>query len=265
MQTLAVPTADLPEHVLANREKWDSDAPNWVAAGERLWSLLEPAWGEWGVPDSEARLLPEHMHGMAAIELGCGTGYVSAWMSRRGATVTAIDNSERQLETARRLATEHGIAIEWIHGDAEAVPRPDATFDYAVSEYGAAIWCDPRRWVPEAHRLLRPGGVLAFLGTHPLALVCTPEDGSASGGTLVRSWFDLHRLDWRRGAVDPGGVEFTLPTAGWFRLLDDTGFDVLDYREPRAPDPDAGAAHGVTASWAHRYPSEQVWRVRKRA
>jgi SAM-dependent methyltransferase len=257
------PEHSLPEHVAANRSLWDADAPNWVPAGERSWAQAEPTWGEWGIPDAEVQLLPEDMTGMDAIELGCGTGYVSSWMTRRGATVTAIDNSERQLDTARRLAAQHGLAVTWIHGDAERVPRPDASFDYAVSEYGAAIWCDPYRWVPEAHRLLRPGGVLAFLGTHPLALVCTPLDGSPSAETLVRPWFGLHQLDWREVAIDPGGMEFTLPTGGWFRLFADAGFQVLDYRELQAPDPTAGTPFGHPAAWAHRYPSEQVWKLRK--
>jgi len=58
-------------------------------------------------------------------------------------TVTGIDNSQRQLETARRLGAEHRLDISWIHGNAEQVPRPDGSYDFAVSEYGAAIWCDP--------------------------------------------------------------------------------------------------------------------------
>lgn len=255
---------ELPEHVAANRTVWDDDADNWVSAGERSWAAAEPTWGEWAVPDSEVSLLVPDMTGMTAIELGCGTGYVSSWMVRRGATVTGIDNSERQLDTARRLAARHGLDITWIHGNAEAVPCDDGSFDYAVSEYGAAIWCDPHRWVPEAHRLLRPGGVLAFLGNHPLALACSPLDGAPVGETLVRTWFDLHRIDWRQVAIDPGGVEFTLPTGGWFRLFDDVGFDVVDYREIQAPDPGAGRPFGVDAAWAHRFPSEHLWKVRKR-
>jgi 16S rRNA G1207 methylase RsmC len=42
------------------------------------------AWGNWSLPEEELRLLPDDMTGMDAIELGCGTGYVSAWMARRG-------------------------------------------------------------------------------------------------------------------------------------------------------------------------------------
>ena len=99
----------------------------------------------WGVPIPG--LLPDDMRGMDAIEFGCGTGYVSAWMARRGATVVGIDNSAGQLATARRLAAEHEIELTLVHGNAETVPYSDESFDFAVSEYGAAIWCDPYVWI----------------------------------------------------------------------------------------------------------------------
>ena len=181
---------NLPKHVRENRDHWDGMADQWVAPGERAWASSEPFWGVWSLPDAEVSLLPGDMTGLDAIELGCGTGYVSGWMARRGARVVAIDNSERQLDTARRLSRQHGVEIELLHGNAETVPCPDASFDFAVSEYGAAIWCDPHLWIPEAHRLLRPGGELAFLASTPLAAVATPLDGSPVG--------DLHR-------EDPGG------------------------------------------------------------
>ena len=131
-----------------------------ATGGERRWALADPVWGIWELPDAGIELLPAELSGRDAIELGCGTGYVSAWMARRGARVVGIDNSAQQLATARRLAAAHGVELTLVHGDAEAVDHPDASFDFAVSEYGAAIWCDPYRWIPEAHRLLRPGGML---------------------------------------------------------------------------------------------------------
>ena len=264
-------TADggLAEHVAENRRHWDSDAPRWVAPGERLWAQAEPTWGEWGVPDDQVTLLPTDMTGLAAIELGCGTGYVSAWMVRRGARVVGIDNSEQQLRTARRLAGEHGVDVTWIHGDAEHVPYPDRSFDVAVSEYGAAIWCDPDAWIPEAHRLLRPGGTLAFLCNHPLAMICWPPDGSSPiRDTLQRDYFGLRRLDWRDAVEDPGGIEFNRPISDWFGLFDRTGFDVVRYDELQAPEGALplswGGGGADQARWAHRWPSEQVWTLRKR-
>jgi len=253
----------LPEHARANRDFWDSMADEWVAAGQRLWKQQMPTWGIWGAPDGEVELLPADMSGMRAIELGCGTGYVSAWMARRGATVVGIDNSERQLTTARRLMEEHGLRIDLIHGNAEEVPYPDASFDFAVSEYGAAIWCDPFVWIPEAHRLLRPGGELRFLGTHPLAIACSPESGANVDDQLHRSYFDMHMQDWRAVEVDPGGMEFNLPISGWFKLFHGTGFEVVDFREVRPPAVAADDRFAIPHAWAREWPSEQVWHLRK--
>ena len=258
--TADLPEHELPEHVAENRRYWDAMADEWVAAGERSWAASEPAWGNWQLPDAEVRMLPDDMSGMRAIELGCGTAYISAWMARRGATVVGIDNSAAQLATARRLATEHGVELTLHHGNAETVPEPDGSFDFAISEYGAAIWCDPYVWLPEAARLLRPGGRLTFLGNHPLAMVCVPADGSPTGYRLERDYFGLHRLDWTVVDIDPGGIEFNLPISEWFRLFRDTGFEVDDYLELRPPE---GAAdkYVVPGDWARRYPAEQVWKL----
>jgi SAM-dependent methyltransferase len=201
-----------PEHVLENRRYWDGMADQWVAGGERNWQQGEPTWGIWGLPESDLKLLPEDMRGLHAIELGSGTGYVSAWMTRRGATVVGIDNSERQVETARRFAGVHGLDVTFLHGNAESVPYPDESFDFAVSEYGAAIWCDPHLWVPEAYRLLKRGGRLVFLGTHPLTILCTPSSGETAREGLQRGYQELYRQDWRSVENDPGGIG--LPASG---------------------------------------------------
>lgn len=253
----------IDRHIAENRRRWDEVAADWVAAGERSWARLEPQWGIWGVPEAELEMLPESMHGMKAVELGCGTGYVSAWMARRGAEVTGIDLSEQQLATARRLAGEHGVAVELVHGNAEATPFADGQFDFAISEYGAAIWCDPYSWIPEAHRLLKPGGRLVFLGHHPLAAVCATEDGGSTGERLVNPYFGMHMQDWTQAEIDPGGIEFNLPISEWFALFRKTGFAVEDYLEPRPASPDEGKEFAQPASWAYRFPGEQVWKLRK--
>lgn len=254
--------SELPEHVAENRRYWDECAHEWVAPGERHFRQSEPTWGIWGIPESELRLLPEDLTGKDAIELGCGTGYVSCWLSRRGARVVGIDNSEQQLSTARRLSEQHGVPIELVHGNAESVPRPDASFDFAISEYGAALWCDPHAWIPEAHRLLRPGGELVFLTLSPLLHTCMPLSGDA-GEALLRSTLDLHVVDYRN-APDPGGVEFNLPTSGWFALFARTGFVVERFLELRAPADAEDTRFGIRAAWGRAHPAEQVWVLRKR-
>ena len=104
-----------------------------------------------------------------------------------------------------------------------------------------------------------------FLGNHPLAMVCSPIDGSLPvTERLERSYFDLGRLDWRQAIDEPGGIAFHLPISSWMRLFHDIGFDVVDYIEIQAPESATESNGMVTADWAKRFPSEQVWRIRKR-
>jgi SAM-dependent methyltransferase len=227
--------SDLPEHVRKNRAKWDGQAEQYAAAGERAWALDAPAWGIWHVPETELQLLPHDLKDKDAIELGCGTAYVSSWIAKRGARVVGIDNSSAQLATARRLQQKHGLAFELIHGNAERVPFPDASFDFAISEYGACLWADPERWVPEAARLLRPGGRLVFLtNSHLMTLCMPPEDDVAANDRLLRPSFGMSRIEW------PGdsGVEFHLSHGDWIKLLRSAAFEIEDLVEVR-PSPGA--------------------------
>jgi SAM-dependent methyltransferase len=135
----------LLEHVARNRAYWDDLARQYVEAGESAWAQEEPAWGIWHVPEAELQVFSEQLSGKDAIELGCGTAYISAWLSRRGVRVVGIDNSDAQLDTARRLQRQYGLDFPLIHGDAEAIAYPDASFDFAISEYGACLWADPQQ------------------------------------------------------------------------------------------------------------------------
>ena len=61
----------------------------------------EPHWGQWKRPESELQILGD-VDGLDAVELGCGTAYVSAWLAKRGAHPVGVDITPAQLETARR-------------------------------------------------------------------------------------------------------------------------------------------------------------------
>lgn len=256
--------AELPDYAQINRDHWNRQAANWADWGRDDWDLAEPAWGIWRIPNAELPLLPDDMKEVRAIELGCGTGYVSSWMHRRGARVVGIDPSQNQLATARRLSDEHDVDIEWIEGIGEAVPKPDDAFDFAISEYGAAIWADPYAWIPEAHRILRSGGELVFLGHTMWQQVCTPHvpDGRAEAN-LHNSYFGWHKADWSVIEQD-SGIEFNLPVSEWMKLFDKTGFDVVAFHELQAPEHWEGERFWIPAEWAKRWPSEQVWHLRKR-
>ncbi|MEL6618511.1 MAG: class I SAM-dependent methyltransferase [Pseudomonadota bacterium] len=251
------------DHLSINRDIWNADAPNWVDLGKRLWSLETPEWGSWGNSENDLHLLPPDMTDMDAIELGCGTGYVSGWMVRRGARVTAIDLSAEQLATARQLAGENGADITFVEGNAERTGLPDAAFDFAVSEYGASIWCPADKWLPEAWRLLRPGGQLVFLGNHPLSLICSPLDGSPADRTLHRPYRGMWGADWTQVEFEPTGICYNLTMSDWMKLFATTGFAVSRYQEVYAPVWAEGTRGAVPAEWARTYPVEQVWHLTK--
>lgn len=253
--------SDLPEHAARNRAHWDEEAAAYVADGHRKWAAQEPTWGIWDVPESQLSVLPADASGLDTIELGCGTGYVSAWLARRGARPTGIDNSEAQLATARALQAEHGLEFRLLHGNAEAVPLPDASFDLAISEYGASLWCDPHAWIPEAARLLRPGGQLTFMTNSALLMLflAEHEEDDPAGTELLRPYFGMHRFDW----PDDDSVEFHLPHGEMIALLRANGLQVEELTEVRPPGDSTTRYPFVTLEWSRNWPCEEIWKARK--
>jgi SAM-dependent methyltransferase len=252
----------LSEDARRNLEAWTkANAEYTDARAAEAWAQSDIEWGTYGVPESELNVLGE-VAGKDVIELGCGTAYFSAWLAKLGARPVGLDVTPAQLETARRMMAETGIEFPLVEADAEDVPLPDESFDLAFSEYGASIWCDPDRWIPEAHRLLRAGGELVFLCNSPLATICMPDEGKIEE-RLVRSQFELGRMQW------PGedeGVEWHLGHGDMLRLLRETGFEVLGLWELRAPESanDHEYYDYVPAGWARRWPAEDIWKARKR-
>jgi SAM-dependent methyltransferase len=252
--------SELPDHVARNRAQWNEWAGDYVETGQRNWAREEPVWGIWEVPEFRLQMLPSDLDGLDVIELGCGTGYVSAWLARRGARPVGIDNSQAQLQTAKRLQREFGLEFPLLHGNAEEVPFPDQSFDLAISEYGASIWCDPFRWIPEAARLLRPSGRLIFLVNSTLLMLCAADEGELPAtDRLLRPYFGMHRFEW----PDDDSVEFHLPYGEMIALLRRAGFEVEELLEVRPPDGFTTRYPYVSLGWAQRWPSEEVWKARK--
>ena len=255
--------AALPEYVRRNRAQWDEWATGYGEYAPKAWASPEPTWGEFLVPGAQLGALPGSVDGLDVVELGCGTAYFSAWLARLGARPVGIDNSPAQLETARTMQDRFGVRFPLHLGNAEATPFEDASFDLAVSEYGASIWCDPYKWIPEAARILRPGGRLVYLVNGTLAMLCTPIDATAEtpvGETLVRPYFGMHRFEW----PDDDAVEFHLGYGDWIRLLRATGFEVEDLIEVHPPEDSPRHSPLVSMAWARRWPCEEIWKARKR-
>jgi SAM-dependent methyltransferase len=256
-------SANRPDYVRLNRDHWtQSNARYTDGRAEAAWAQAEVAWGVWQTPESAVNVLPD-LTGKDVVELGCGTAYVGAWLKRRGARrVVGVDITPAQLATAQRLSRKTGLGLELVEANAEVVPLRDATFDLVISEYGASIWCDPYKWIPEASRLLRSGGELVFMRNSTLSMLCMPDTGRVAE-SLQRPQRGINRLEW---TDDDPGVEFHLSTGDLIRLLRANGFELLDMVELYAPESarDHAEYSYVPADWARRWPSEEIWRARKR-
>ena len=243
-----------------NRELWIKHNAEYTAGNAPVtWAKQEIDWGIWHLPESELQVFAGiDFAGLDVVELGCGTAYFSAWLAKRGAHPVGVDVTPAQLETARAMQAQTGLEFPLLEANAEETGLPASSFDLVLSEYGASIWCDPYRWIPEAARLLRPGGHLVFLRNSTLVILCS-EDEVPAVERLVNPQFGMHRFEWPEG-----GVEFHLGHGEWIRLLREHGFEIEALHELQAP-PEAETHETydyVTAEWGRKWPAEEIWRVR---
>jgi len=148
----------MPESVLATLQP-DQDVARWdqhAAAYEAVFESLTDRFA------AQAMDLLGPLGGTRLLDLAAGAGGAALQATARGAHVTAFDASASMV--MRLLERGAGLAIEAQQVDARlALPRPDATFDAALSCFGVVILPDPIPALRELHRVLRPGGRLAVV------------------------------------------------------------------------------------------------------
>ena len=96
--------------------------------------------------------------GVRLLDVATGPGYLAERAAERGADVVALDFSEAMLAHARSRVR----GVEFVHGDAMALPFPDGAFDAVAGAFVLLHLGSPERAAAEAARVVRPGGMVAF-------------------------------------------------------------------------------------------------------
>ena len=101
------------------------------------------------------------------LDVACGTGNAALRAAQAGARVVGVDLTPELLDEGARLAEQLGVEVQWLEGDAEALPAEDASFDVVVSVFGCMFAPRHRVAAAELARVLRPGGRLAVSAWTP--------------------------------------------------------------------------------------------------
>lgn len=202
----------------AVRTMFDRIAPVYDAMNHAMTAGLDRRWRK---ETARAVVSP----GDRVLDACCGTGDLAlADLRAGGARVTGLDFSERMLERARAKSSE----VEWVQGDALALPFADGSFDGATVGFGVRNLDDLEAGLRELRRVLRPGGRLGILEiTRPRGLL----------RPFYKLWFD--GLIPLAGKLLPGGSAYTylpasvrrFPEARDFaQLMQSAGFEQVGYR-----------------------------------
>jgi ubiquinone/menaquinone biosynthesis C-methylase UbiE len=243
------------DHVRHNRRTWDAASDEYQAAHDAALTERPLAWGAFRRPESELGVLGA-VAGKDMLELGCGGAQWSIALTALDARCVGLDLSGSQLTHARDRAQR----LPLVQGNGERLPFAERSFDIVFCDHGAFSFCDPERIVPEAARVLRRGGTLAFCTSTPLLYLTWDTDKERQSRRLHRSYDDLGRMD-----LDDDTIDFVLPPGEWIRLLRASHFEVEELIELR-PGADATTTYEGFAppKWARRWPAEWIWKARRR-
>ena len=245
-------------YVDQNRRRWgSSDSESYALKHGPDLTIETPGWGIWDIPEEEVHAFGP-VEGKDVLELGCGAAQWSIHLARKGAHVVGLERSESQLAAAREGMTAADVHFPLVESSAESTPFARDSFDIVFCDHGAIGFTDPYRTIPEATRVLRPGGLLVFSMMTPFADACWPGGAETPGSQLSVDYFGMHR---REGEDQ---IESQLGYGDWIRLFHSAGLAAEDLIELHPP-PDASSSYFGEdhLAWARRWPLEHIWKARK--
>jgi SAM-dependent methyltransferase len=170
-----------------------------------------------------------------AVDLGAGTGLLTRVLVAQGHRVTAVEPDE--LMRAKLVTATNGVAAA-LGGSAEAIPVPDASADL-VTGGQSFHWFDREKAMPEIHRVLRPGGVLApiwnvrdestgWVGALTEAIGSSQGERDALAAARPGYFGDLfgeveHRVFRHEWPIDRAGVLRLVQSRSYYLTSDEAG------------------------------------------
>ena len=230
------------------REQWESNA-------EAFSGLIDGA----GTPHHRKilnpcveRLLGE-VKGKKLLDAGCGEGYLARYYAKKGADVTAIDLSQRLIETSEQLTDSEGVTIDYrVDNVCYIESVPNVEFDVILSNLVLLNVPSLDDAIKEFQRVLKIGGILVFSIVHPAFNFYGPgswEMGEKDADTKRRAglYFKVDRYfeeeEYERYWKTQEGDTFPEPISFFHRTLSTylnslsrAGFRLLEFAEPQPVD-----------------------------
>lgn len=201
----------------AARSWWNQHAGEYrVAHGDFLADGL--VWGPEGWTESELRLLGQ-VSGLRILDIGSGQGQTSGWLRDRGADVVSVDISDQMLEFGEG---------QRVCADVQSLPFIDASFDLAISAYGAFPFiADLHTALHEVHRIVRDRLVISV--THPIRWAFRDDPDALKA---EHSYFDRRAYVERDASGRVTYSEHHRTVADWINTSIECGFSVAQVIEP---------------------------------
>jgi len=222
---------------------WDANAEAWTALSR---AGYDQSRDQFNTPQFMA-ILPE-LRGLRGLDIGCGEGHNTRLLARRGADMTGLDISTRFLDYAVASERQDPLAIAYVKASAQAMPFPEASFDFATAFMSLMDVPQPDLAVRQAWRVIRPGGFFQFSICHPCFQThrwqWVFDEAGRRQGIVCGDYFER-----RDGAIDEWSFgaapaelkarypKFRIPRfyrtlSEWMHMLLDNGFVITRVQEP---------------------------------
>ncbi len=173
------------------------------------------------------------VNGKKVLDLGCGSGYISRILAKKGATVTGIDSSKVMISIAKEKETRGKLGIDYLMMDASNLKGlGSGSFDFVVSAMALHDIKDIKNTIRECGRVLKPKGKLIFSIVHPVREAGEIKKGAKGYHIEIRSYSRIRKLRSpltfsKKVAI----AAYHRPLGYYFKILSESGFVVFGFEE----------------------------------